>query len=44
MWREYNREFHDDHAKDNRSEHDIILDELGETADDKWGDSVGFMP
>lgn len=42
MWREFNRE---ERAKkdqafwDQMDEHEAIMDDLGETADDKWGDS-----
>lgn len=42
MWREFNRD--EEARKDRRfwdqmDEHEAILDDLGETADDKWGDS-----
>lgn len=42
MWREYNREERarkDEAFWDQMAEHEAILDDLGETADDKWGDS-----
>ena len=39
MWREYNREYPRLSIWDQMDEHEKILDEMGETADDKWGDS-----
>jgi len=39
MWREYNRGFPDTYAQDQRSEHEIILDEMGESPEEKYGDS-----
>lgn len=39
MWRDYNRESPRDKFWDDMDEHEQILDEMGETADDKWGDS-----
>ena len=39
MWREYNRETLKDRFWDQMDEHEAILDDLGETDDDKWGDS-----
>ena len=39
MWREYNREMKRDRFWDQMDEHEAILDDLGETDDDKWGDS-----
>jgi hypothetical protein len=37
MWRDYNRGYDNQQAQED--EHQAILDDLGETADDKWGDS-----
>lgn len=42
MWREFNREERARKVREFRDqwdEHQAILDDLGETADDKWGDS-----
>ena len=39
MWREYNRELRREAINDRWGEDESILDDLGETADDKWGDS-----
>ena len=42
MWREFNREMSTLNRHQTRSqvdEYDAIMDDLGETDDDKWGDS-----
>lgn len=43
MWRDYNREVRRTTVRerwwDHMDEHDAIMDDMGETADDKWGDS-----
>ncbi len=42
MWREFNREESERKRRafwDQMDEHEAILDDLGETADYKWGDS-----
>ena len=39
MWREYNREYDENPIWRQMDEHEAIMDEMGETADDKWGDS-----
>jgi len=42
MWKEYNREMRAESNQrfwDQVDEHEAILDDLGETSDDKWGDS-----
>ena len=39
LWRDYNRETSSRTIWDEIDEHEAILDEMGETADDKWGDS-----
>ena len=38
MWRDHNRECAGS-VWEQMDEHEAILDEMGETADDKWGDS-----